>query len=261
MGLGSFSIPLLNISTRMNVGTGDNVLIGGFIVVGTDPKKVLLRAIGPSLADFDIMNALADPTIELHQPGDVAVTNDNWKDTQEPEIMASGLAPTNNLESAILATLDPGLYTAIVPAHNDGTGVGLVEVYDLDEAADSEMANISTRGFVDIDDNVMIGGFIVGNGVSTSVVVRAIGPSLAGAGVANPLQNPTLELHDGNGAEIASDDDLKDSQQAELEASGLAPVDDRESAIAADLNPGAYTAIVRGKDNTTGVGLIEVYNR
>ncbi len=260
-GLGSSSIPLLNISTRMNVGTGDNVLIGGFIVVGTDPKKVLLRAIGPSLTAFGIMNALANPTIELHEPGDVVVTNDNWKDTQEPEIMATGLAPINTLESAILATLDPGLYTAIVRGKNDGTGVGLVEVYDLDEAADSELANISTRGFVDIDENVMIGGFIVGNGVSTSVVVRAIGPSLSGAGVANPLQNPTLELHDGNGVEIASDDDWKDSQQAELEASGLAPSDDRESAIAADLNPGAYTAIVRGKDNTTGVGLMEVYNR
>ena len=255
------SIPLLNISTRMNVGTGDNVLIGGFIVVGTEPKKVLLRAIGPSLTAFGVMDALADPTIELHEPGNIVVTNDNWKDTQEQEIMDTGIAPTDDLESAILATLDPGLYTAIVQGKNGGTGVGLVEVYDLDEAADSELANISTRGFVDIDENVMIGGFIVGDGVSTSVVVRAIGPSLAAVGVANPLQNPTLELFDSDGTQIAFDDDWKDSQQAEIEDAGLAPSDDRESAIAADLTPGAYTAIVRGKDNTSGVGLMEVYNR
>ena len=246
----------------MNVGTGDNVLIGGFIVVGTEPKKVLLRAIGPSLTAFGVLNALADPIIELHKPGNIVVTNDNWKDTQEQEIMDTGIAPTDDLESAILATLDPGLYTAIVQGKNGGTGVGLVEVYDLDEAADSELANISTRGFVDIDENVMIGGFIVGDGVSTSVVVRAIGPSLSDVGVANPLQNPTLELFDSGGTQLAFDDDWKDSpQQAEIEDAGLAPIDDRESAIAADLTPGAYTAIVRGKDNTSGVGLMEVYNR
>ncbi len=255
------SIPLRNISTRMNVGTGDNVLIGGFIVVGTEPKKVLLRAIGPSLTAFGVLNALADPTIELHEAGNIVVTNDNWKDTQEPEIMATGIAPTDDLESAILATLDPGLYTAIVQGKNGGTGVGLVEVYDLDEGADSELANISTRGFVDIDENVMIGGFIVGNGVSTSVVVRAIGPSLSGIGIADPLQNPTLELRDSDGTQIAFDDDWKDSQQDEIENAGLEPSDDLESAIAADLTPGAYTAIVRGKDNTSGVGLMEVYNR
>ena len=257
---GTPSIPLLNISTRMNVGTGDNVLIGGFIVVGTEPKKVLLRAIGPSLTAFGVLNALADPTIELHEAGNIVVANDNWKETQKQEIMATGIAPTNDLESAILATLDPGLYTAIVQGKNGGTGVGLVEVYDLDEGADSELANISTRGFVDIDENVMIGGFIVGNGVSTSVVVRAIGPSLS-AIVADPLQNPTLELIDSDGMQLAFDDDWKDSQQTEIEATGLAPNDDRESAIAADLAPGAYTAIVRGKDNTSGVGLMEVYNR
>jgi hypothetical protein len=261
-GLGSpSSIPLLNISTRMNVGTGDNVLIGGFIVVGTEPKKVLLRAIGPSLTAFGVLNALADPTIELHEPGNIVVTNDNWRDTQEQEIMDTTIQPSNDLESAILATLDPGLYTAIVQGKNGGTGVGLVEVYDLDEAADSELANISTRGFVDIDENVMIGGFIVGDGVSTSVVVRAIGPSLSDVGVANPLLNPTLELFDSDGTQLAFDDDWKDTQQAEIEAAGLAPSDDLESAIAADLTPGAYTAIVRGKDNTSGVGLMEVYNR
>ena len=141
-----------------------------------------------------------------------------------------------------------------------GTGIGLVEVYDLDQAADSQLANISTRGFVDTGDNVMIGGFIVGGASSTTVLVRAIGPSLGGMGVADPLQDPTLELHDPDGVQIAFDDDWKDSQQAEIEATGIPPTDDREAAILADLDPGAYTAVVRGKDNTTGVGLMEVYN-
>ena len=143
---------------------------------------------------------------------------------------------------------------------NNGTGVGLVEVYDLDQAADSELANISTRGFVDIDENVMIGGFIVGDGVSTTVLVRAIGPSLGAIRVDNPLQNPTLELVDSDGMQIAFDDDWRDTQEMEIEAAGFAPSDDRESAIEAVLTPGLYTAIVRGKDNTAGVGLMEVYN-
>ena len=203
------------------------MLIGGFIVVGTDPKKVIIRAIGPSLTAFGVPNALADPILELHKPDNTVVTNDNWRDTQEQEIIDTTIPPTNDLESAIVATLDPGPYTAIVSGKNNGTGIGLVEVYDLDQAANSELANISTRGFVDIGDNVMIGGFIVGDGVSTTVVVRAIGPSLAGAGVANPLLNPTLELHDTDGTQIAFDDDWKDTQQAEIEAAGLAPTDDR----------------------------------
>ncbi|MDQ3116772.1 MAG: hypothetical protein M3Q86_09230, partial [Verrucomicrobiota bacterium] len=187
-------------------------------------------------------------------------TNDNWRDTQEQEIMDTTIPPTDDLEAAIVATLDPGFYTAIVRGKNDTTGIGLVEVYDLDEAADSELANISTRGFVDTGDNVMIGGLIVGDGVNTTVVVRAIGPSLGAIGVSNPLQNPTLELHGTNGDLLASDDDWKDTQQAEIEAAGLAPTDDRESAILSVLAPGLYTAIVRGKDDTTGVGLMEVYN-
>ena len=254
------SIPLLNISTRLNVGVGDNVLIGGFIVVGTDPKKVLLRAIGPSLTNLGVPDALADPVIELHNPDTTVVTNDDWRDTQEQEIIDTTIPPTNDLESAIVATLDPGLYTAIVRGRDDTTGIVLVEVYDLDEAADSELANISTRGFVDTGDNVMIGGFIVGSGVNTTVVVRAIGPSLGDIGVSNPLQDPTLELRGSNGDLLASDDDWKDTQQDEIEAAGLAPTDDRESAIQSVLVPGLYTAIVRGKDNTTGVALMEVYN-
>jgi len=249
---------LLNISTRLRVLTDDNVLIGGFIISGTDPKKVILRAIGPSLGNFGVPDPLADPTLELHASDNSVVSNDNWKDTQQTEIAATGLAPTNDLESAIVATLDPGAYTAIVGGVGGGTGVGLVEAYDLDPAAGS-LANISTRGFVNTGDNVMIGGFIVGSGDAT-VLVRAIGPSLTAFGVPGALQDPTLELHDGDGNTLTSNDDWKDTQQAEIEATGLAPSDDRESAILVTLPPGGYTAIVRGALDTTGVGLVEVYH-
>ncbi len=255
------AILLLNISTRLNVQTGDNVLIGGFIITGPDPKKVIVRGLGPSLGRAGVQGALADPTIELHETGGTVITNDNWKDTQQQEIIATGIPPTNDLESAIVATLDPGAYTVVLRGKNNGTGIGLIEAYDLDQTTASQLANISTRGFVERDNNVMIGGFIAGgaSGAST-VVVRAIGPSLGAAGVANPLQDPTLELHDSSGAIIASNDNWKDSQQAEIEATGLAPTDDRESAIEATLASGAYTAIVRGKGNTTGVGLVEAYH-
>ena len=170
------SARLLNISTRMEVLTGENVLIGGFIVTGTDPKVVILRAIGPSLTDFGISGALADPVLELHEPGDIVVTNDNWKDTQQTEIEDTGIPPSNDNESALVATLTPGNYTAIVRGQNDGTGIGLVEVYDLNSTSNSQLANISTRGFVDTGDNVMIGGIIVGPVEATDgqVLVRAI---------------------------------------------------------------------------------------
>jgi hypothetical protein len=256
---------LLNISTRMRVLTGDNVLIGGFIVTGTDAKKVIARGIGPSLTSQGVPGALADPTLELHDgTGATIASNDNWKDTQQAEIQATGIPPSNDLESAIVATLpaNNSAYTAILRGKNNTTGVGLVEVYDLDQSANSTLANISTRGFVDTDDNVMIGGFILGpSGTSgAKVIARAIGPSLTASGVANALQDPTLELHDGSGTTIAFDDNWKDSQQAEIQATGIPPSDDRESAIVATLAPGNYTAIVRGKNNTNGVGLVEVYN-
>ncbi len=250
---------LLNISTRMQVLTGDNVLIGGFIITGNAPKKVILRAIGPSLIAFGLADALADPVLELHMPDMTVVTNDNWKDTQQTEIEATGLQPSEDLESAIVATLAPGAYTAIVSGKNGGTGVGLVEAYDLDEAADSTLANISTRGFVDTGDNVMIGGVIIGGG-SSQVLVRAIGPALAAFGVSGALEDTVLELHDKDGALITTNDDWKDTQQSQIEAIGLPPTDDRESAILATLTPDSYTAIVRGKNDTTGVALVEVYN-
>ena len=257
----AFSTKLLNISTRMQVLTDDNVLIGGFIVTGAAPKQVIVRAIGPALTGFGVPGALADPILELNGANGVT-TNDDWKDTQQAEIEATGLQPTEDAESAILATLAPGAYTAIVRGVNGTTGVGLVEAYDLDQPADSKLANISTRGFIDTGDNVMIGGFIIGpeDLGDTTVLVRAIGPSLENFGVANALQEPTLDLFDGNGILLSTNDDWMDTQQTEIEDTGLAPTDDRESAILATLPPGGYTAIVRGVGDTTGVGLVEVYH-
>ncbi len=206
--------------------------------------------------------ALADPIIELHNPDGSIVTNDNWRTDQEAEIIATTIPPTNDLESAIVATLDPGLYTAIVSGKNGSTGVGLVEIYDLDLAAKSKLANLSTRGFVDTNDNVMIGGFIMGgNGQANGrAVIRAIGPSLAAFGISNALQDPVLELHDANGSTLMVNDDWQSSQQAEIEAIGLAPTDTRESAMVLPLPDGNYTAIVRGKNNTIGVAVVESYS-
>ncbi len=258
----AFTTKLLNISTRMQVLTDDNVLIGGFIVTGISPKRVIVRAIGPALTPFGVAGALMDPTLELNGFDGSVTTNDDWKDDQQAEIEATGLQPTNDAESAIVQTLAPGAYTAIVRGAGGTTGIGLVEAYDLDQPADSKLANISTRGFIDTGDNVMIGGFIIGpEGLGdATVLVRAIGPSLGNFGVANALQDPTLELRDGSGALLTSNDDWKESEQAEIEATGLAPSDDAESAILSTLPPGGYTAIVRGALDTTGVGLVEVYH-
>lgn len=257
-------VRLLNISTRMRVLTNDNVLIGGFIVTGTAPKKVLIRAIGPSLRNAGIAGVLSDPTLELHAAdGTLLTTNDNWKDAPNvDEISATGIPPSDDAESAIVQTLAPGAYTAIMAGKNDSVGVGLVEAYDLDQSVPTKLANISTRGFVDVNDNVMIGGLIV-NGSGTSsprIVLRAIGPSLAKLGVQGVLQDPLLELHDGSGALVALNDNWKDSQEAELQATGIAPSDDRESAIVRSLAPGNYTAIVRGSGGSTGVALVEAFN-
>jgi hypothetical protein len=255
------STTLGNISTRLRVETGDNVLIGGFIVTGTQPKKIIVRAIGPSLSSF-FPGALVDPVLELHGPGAFAtITNDNWRSDQQAEIIATGIPPSNDLESAIVATLpaNNSAYTAIVRGVNNGTGIGLVEAYDLDRTVDSKLANISTRGFVNTGDNVMIGGIIIIGSTPVNVLLRAIGPSLTNAGVPNALQDPTLELHDGNGGLLASNDNWRSDQEAEIIATTIPPTDDRESAILRSLSPGAYTAIVRGKNNSTGVALVEAY--
>ena len=253
-----------NISTRLQVQTGDNVGIGGFIVTGTTTKKVLIRGIGPSLAAVGITNFLADPVLELHKPKGIVLVNNNWKDTQQTEISATGLPPTNDFEAAIVTVLEPGSYTVILSGQSGTSGIGLIEAYDLDAGVTSQLANVSTRGFIGTLDDVMIGGVIIGpNGApNATVVVRAIGPSLAAAGVTGALDDPTLELHDTDGALIASDDNWQDdpTTAANLQSVSLAPTDARESGIYTTLATGNYTAIVAGKNGTTGVGLVEVYN-
>jgi hypothetical protein len=256
---------LRNISTRLRVQTGDFVGIGGFIITGPDPKQVVLRGIGPSLSvnGTPVSGRLEDPTLELYdQNGTFIVGNDNWRDTQEAAIQGSGLAPSDNREAAILRTLSPGNYTAIIKGKDGTTGIGLIEAYDRDETGPGKFANISTRGFVETGDNVMIGGFIVGRQTGpTNVVVRALGRSLADNGVPNPLQDPTVELVNQSGTVINSNDDFGTSPQlAEITSRGLAPEDPQESALFHTVSPGNYTAIMRGKNNTTGVGLVEVYN-
>ncbi len=255
---------LVNISTRLNVLTGENVLDAGFIITGTGTKQVLIRGLGPILSNFGVTGVLADPLIELHSAatGNLILANDNWKNNQRTDIEATGLAPTNDAESALLVTLSAGAYTVVERGKAETTGVGLVEVYDLTPGFGPELANISTRGFVDTGNNVMIAGFIVasGTGGSGQVIVRGLGPSLGAFGISNPLADPFLELHDSNGTLLAANDNWKSTQQAAIAATGLAPTNDAEAAILATLVPGAYTAIQSGVNGGTGVGLVEVYN-
>ena len=249
----------LNIATRMNVLAGDNALIAGFIVTGPSgsTKKVLIRGLGPSLAQFGVSNTLSDPLLELHKPGG-NVTNDNWQQGNT-SLIPAGFAPSDPKEAVIVATLTPGNYSAVVKGAHGETGVGIAEVYDLDAASPAKLANISTRGFINTGDDVMIGGFIVGGNEPAKILIRAIGPTLSDFGVQGALQDPTLELHDSNGMSI-SNNDWRETQESEIIATTIPPSKDKEPAILATLAPGNYTAVVRGKDNTTGVGLVEAYN-
>jgi glucose/arabinose dehydrogenase len=257
----------LNISVRSQVGTGTNVLISGFINSGTAAKKVILRALGPSLQQAGVTGTLADPVLELHSgDGSLITTNNDWKDNtaqQQQDIINNQLAPPNDLESAIISTLPPGNYSAVLRGQGStNTGVGLVEIYDVDRN-NSRLANISGRAQVQTGSNVLIAGFIVGNNIGAAkVVARGIGPSLVQSGVTNPLLDPTLELHDNNGALVIANDNWQEdaNQAAQISASGLAPSNPLESAVATSLVPGTYTAIVAGKNGGTGVGLVEVYN-
>ena len=252
---------LANISTRALVQTGNQVLIGGFIISGTGPKKLVMRALGPTLSRFGVPAALQNPTLELHNAAGALISfNDNWGDApNKQQIIDAHLAPPNAAEPAILATLDPGNYTAIVRGANNTTGVALVEGYDIDPGSSSRLENISTRGLVQTGDNVMIAGVIVGGSGSQKMIVRALGPTLSNFGVANALADPTLELRDINGNLIKSNDNWRSTQQAEIIATGLQPPNDAESAIVATLAPSNYTMIVRGVNSTTGVALVEVY--
>ncbi len=260
---GSARVQLANISTRGNVMAGDGVLIGGFIVQGSTNETVVLRGLGPSLSSSGIANPLADPVLTLHAAnGSVLLTNDNWKDTQQAQIQATGLAPTNDLESTILTTLAPGAYSVVLEGKNLTTVTGLVEIFDTDNNADSQPINLSTRGFVGTNNDVLIGGTIISGDANTFVhlAVRALGPSLANGGISAPLADPVLSLRDANGNQIAANDNWRDSQAAAIIETGLAPSNDKESVLLAFLAPGAYSAVVSGKGNGTGIGLVEFFN-
>lgn len=248
---------LANVSTRLPVGTGNDVLIAGFTVSGAQPKKIIVRGLGPLLP---VIANLSDPTLELHDSfGTTLAGNDNWRDTQEQELKATTIPPNSDYDAAIVRSPTPGAYTAVLAGKGLTTGVGLVEVYDLDLAADSRLVNVSTRGRVDQGDDVLICGTIVVGSGSTTVIFRALGPSLLQFGVSNALVDPILELHNGQGATIATNDNWEDTQKAAIEATSIAPSDPREAAILRDLTPGNYTAVVKGKNNTTGVAVVDAY--
>jgi hypothetical protein len=252
---------LANLSTRVQVGTGSNVAIAGFIVTGNVSKQVVVRALGPSLGTAGVQGALNDPLLELYDSsGTLLLSNNDWPETQAQALRDANLAPTHNLESALITTLAPGSYTAVARGNNNGTGIGLVEVYDLQTTAASKLANLSTRALVGTGQDVMIGGTIVTGPDSARVVFRAIGPSLSAAGITNPLADPQLDVFDANGTKKSSNDNWKDSQQATITAAGLAPANPSESAILIDLAPGNYTAVVTGVNGTGGVALVEAYH-
>ncbi len=254
-------VRLRNISSRLHVGSGEQVSIAGFIVTGTEPKRVILRGIGPSLAPQGVRDALANPVLQLHKPGGAVVTNDDWKMSQEIAIKATGVAPTNAKEAAIVATLLPGEYTAVLNGKGGTVGTGLIEVYDLNASAEARLANISTRGFVGTGENALIGGMILAAPGNTKVLIRAIGPSLEAKGISGALADPLLELYTGDGYKLDSNDNWRESwAAAQIETLGLAPIDDRESVVLQRLAGGAYTAVVRGANGETGVGLVEVYD-
>jgi archaellum component FlaF (FlaF/FlaG flagellin family) len=246
---------LANISTRLRVETGDRVLIGGFIITGNEDKKVIVRALGPSV---DVPGALANPTVEVYNSeGGLIAQNDNWLDApNRQEIIDSTIPPTNDLESAFLGTLAPGAYTAVVSGVGETTGIGLVEVYDLDQTVDSDLGNIATRGSVQTGANVLIGGLIVTGNAQLQVLVRGIGPSLM---VSGKLADPTLELVNANGDTLLANDNWRDTQENAIEATTIAPTNDLESAILTTVQPANYTAILRGRDGTTGIGVVEIY--
>jgi hypothetical protein len=252
---------LLNISTRLRVSAGQPVGIAGFIITGAAPKKVILRAIGPSLRASGLTDVLMDPVLEVHGGANdsLIATNDNWQDdpASASELGPIGMTPADEHEAAMVLTLPAGQYTAVISGKGGLDGAALVEVYDDNLAAESQPANVSTLGFVGSGDDVLIGGFVIGVS-SANVVVRALGPSLTSLGVANAIEDPTLEVHDGNG-NITSNDDWETSANGQAVASVLQPLDPRESAIQMSLAPGSYTAIVGGKGKT-GVALVEVYN-
>jgi arylsulfate sulfotransferase len=252
----------LNLSTRGTISGGENALIGGFIVTGTDSKKVVLRALGPSLSNSGVQGTLADPQLSLYDAaGSLLVTNDDWgSDAAAAELTAGGLAPSSTTEAATVQILAPGAYTVLASGKEGASGIGLVEIYDLTPSADSRLANISTRGSVANGDDVLIGGFILGDVENATVVIRALGPSLVGA-VTDSLSDPTITIYDSNGSVIANNDNWRnDPGGVDIEKNQLAPTNDLEAATILHPPPGAYSAIVRGSNGGTGIGLLEIYD-
>jgi hypothetical protein len=252
---------LANLATRVQVGAANNVAIAGFIVTGNSSKQIVVRGLGPSLASAGVQGALSDPLIELYDAsGNLLSSNNDWQETQGQTLRDAHLAPSNDLESAMLTTLAPGAYTVVVRGNAGATGIGLVELYDLQISASSKFGNLSTRGLVGADQSVMIGGTIVTGPDNARVAFRALGPSLTALGIANAISDPQLDVFDGSGTKIASNNNWKDSQQATIVSAGLAPANDLESAIVIDLVPGNYTAVVSGVNGATGVALVEAYH-
>jgi hypothetical protein len=239
-------------------------MIGGFIITGITNKAVILRGMGPSLAAFGISGVLLDPVLELHaQNGSPITMNDNWKDSQRSQIEGTVFQPNDDRESVIFSTLVPAAYTAVLSGKNNSAGVGLIEVYDGNPGSESQLGQISTRGFVQGGNNVMIGGFILGGDQANSrIALRGLGPSLSQFGLNNVLADPTLELRDANGATLVANDNWTDDpvSAALLTANGLAPSDLKESGIFTSLLPGQFTAILAGKNSGIGLGLVEIYN-
>jgi hypothetical protein len=260
------NLQLLNIAGRLFTQTGDKVGIGGFIISGNSSKRVMARAIGPSIKGSDgspLTGRLLNPTLELHDTkGSPALFNDDWRSSQEAEIIQSGLAPTDDKEAAIVKRLEPGSYTAIIRGAGNESGIGLIELYDLSSGDSSELGNLAVRADVQTGDNVLFNGLILRGGTPKRVVFRAIGPSIPGSSGPLPgsLQDPTLEVHDANGMLLDSNDNWRTSaNMADIQSAGLAPTDDRESAILLTLSSGNYTSIVRGVNGTTGIALAEAY--
>jgi len=251
---------ILNISTRAKVSTGNDVLIGGFVVSGAGTKRILLRGMGPLLMTAHVPGALADPTLELRNPAGTLITmNDNWKDTQQTAITSTGLAPHDDREAAIATTVAAGGYTVIERGKNNMAGIGLVEIYDLNPTAAAKLGNISARASIGTGDEVAIAGFVLGNGNGAKVLIRGRGPSLRQAGIANPLADPILELREAGGQLLSTNDNWKTSQATAIQATNIQPTNDLEPAIVTTLPAGPYTAIMRGKNNAIGIGLVEVY--
>jgi cyclophilin family peptidyl-prolyl cis-trans isomerase len=252
---------LVQLSTRMEIGTGDNALFGGFIMRGAASKRLMIRGIGPSTG---LPGALSNPFLELRDNNGIIATNDNWADAPNAQDMIDAhVAPTQPNESGILITVPSNttnaFYTAIVTGAGGTTGLGLVEVYDLDSGPGSTLLNISTRGLVGIDPKQLIGGFFVGGSQAKQILIRGIGPSLASANIANFLADPILEVHDAQGAVYINDDWTQSADKTAIQNSGLAPTNPKESAVLKTLPAGPYTAILRGVNGSTGVGSVEIY--